>query len=270
MFSSSFKALATEAHFTNDMLAAGATQIYNANYANKGAYFQAFTSLSTGLERIGKLCLMLDHYIDSEGKFPDFVYMKNEIGHKIVFLYKKSVEIRRKRSIKFEFLQNLDSQIYQAILKVLSDFAEGDRYSNINLLVGGKQTRDPIYSWLQEIDVWFYKNCVTERKKQKVMTNAAIAAHALGNYTCVRHFSEMGTEITDVEEASIRTGIYEAVAPYRQLYVMHIIRYWVELLISLQYQAMRIGHDIPFFSEVFGRFYNEDSYIKTRKTWDSF
>jgi len=56
-----FKALLKEAQFTNEMLGSGATQIRNANYASKGVYFQAFTSLSTGLERIGKLCLMLEH-----------------------------------------------------------------------------------------------------------------------------------------------------------------------------------------------------------------
>jgi hypothetical protein len=65
--------------------------------------------------------------------------------------------------------------------------------------------------------------------------------------------------------------MYEAVAPYRQLYVLQIIRYWVELLSSLQYGAMGTGsQDIPFFTEVFAPFYNEDSYFKTRKIWDKF
>ena len=47
-----FNALCNEASFTKDILGAGATQIRKANYAQKGMYFQAFTSLSTGLERI--------------------------------------------------------------------------------------------------------------------------------------------------------------------------------------------------------------------------
>jgi hypothetical protein len=65
------------------------------------------------------------------------------------------------------------------------------------------------------------------------------------------------------------TGINEAVAPYRQLYVVQVIRYWTELLSSLQYKAMETGsQEIPFFSEIFAPFYNDDSYIRTRKTWD--
>ena len=68
-FSPTFKALLNEANFTKQMVGAGAMQIRRAGYANKGSYFQAFTSLSTGLERIGKLCLMLDYYLEHQA-FP--------------------------------------------------------------------------------------------------------------------------------------------------------------------------------------------------------
>jgi len=103
MFSETFKALNKEAQFTKEMLGSGATQIRNANYSAKGVYFQAFISLSTGLERIGKLCLMLDHFIDHSGKFPDFNYMKNEIGHNIGVIYEKSAAVVMKRSISMKF-----------------------------------------------------------------------------------------------------------------------------------------------------------------------
>lgn len=269
MFSDIFKSLLKEAQFTKEMLGSGATQIRKANYANKGVYFQAFTSLSTGLERIGKLCLMLDHFIDNDGKFPDVAYMKNEIGHKIEIIYEKSATIASKRSIIMEYLQNLDDPIHQAILKILSDFARGDRYSNIDLLVGSNQQSDPIASWYTEVDLPLYVLRVTEKKKQVIQRNAEVAGAALGQYAMVVHISETGSQITDLEDASHRTGIYQAVARYRQLYVLHIIRYWVELLVSLQYTSMQTKvDDIPYFTEVFAHFCNDDSYILTRKTWD--
>ena len=65
-------AFLNEAHFTREMLGAGATQIRQANYSQKGIYAQAFTSLSTGLERIGKLCYLLDTYIENGASFSDF------------------------------------------------------------------------------------------------------------------------------------------------------------------------------------------------------
>lgn len=271
MLSETFKALNKEAQFTREMLGSGATQIRNANYAVKGVYFQAFTSLSTGFERIGKLCLMLDHFIDHGGQFPDWDYMKNEIGHKITVIYEKSAAVVMKRSISMKFLQRLNDPIHQAILKVLSEFAQGDRYSNIDLLVGSKQSSDPIASWFKEVDLPLFEVRVSQRKKEAIRRDAAAIATMTGSYTRVLYTSETGTEILDVEEASYPTGFVEAVAPYRQLYVLQIIRYWVELLCSLQYVAMEAGsQDIPFFDELFAPFYNSDSCFRTRKRWDKF
>lgn len=269
MFSETFNALNKEGQFTKEMLGAGATQIRRANYATKGIYFQAFTSLSTGLERIGKLCLMVDHRID-KGKFPDFSYMKNDIGHDIIKLYERSRDVVRRRRIEFQFLGNLDNNIHQSIMRILSDFAIGDRYSNINLVIGAKKQADPVASWYVEVDESLYQTCVSVKRKETIRRNAAVISALLSDQFMVRHTSETGAPITDVEDASSRTGMVEAVAPYRQLYVVQIIRYWAELLTALQYIAMRHDvDDIPFFSEVFAPFYNADSYIRTRKTWDA-
>jgi hypothetical protein len=91
----------------------------------------------------------------------------------------------------------------------------------------------------------------------------------MGPFSNVVHISETGSEISDVEEASNRTGIYEAVAPYRQLYVLQIIRFWAQLLRELQCVAQSVSKEgIPFFSKLFAEFENDDAYIRTRKTWD--
>lgn len=269
MLTPTFQALLREAQFTKEMLGSGATQIRNANYASKVVYFQAFTSLSTGLERIGKLCLMLDHYIETEGAFPDFKYLKNEIGHKLGVLYERSQMVVKNRSIHLSLTKNLSDPVHQSILEVLHDFAEGDRYSNINLLTGSAKTSDPVSLWFNNVDLPLYRTRVTPRKKEEIARNAALAAQFLSQYASVLHTSETGSEITDFEEASYRTGIFEAVAPHRQLSVLQVIRYWVELIGKLEHIAQALpGEDIPCFGEVFALFYNEDSYMRTRKTWD--
>lgn len=268
IFTPSFQALLREAQFTKEMLGSGATQIRNANYATKGVYFQAFTSLSTGLERIGKLCLMVDHYIES-GTFPDSGYLKKDIGHKLKVLYEKSQSLIARRSIRLRFTKDLSDPIHQAILNVLHNFAEGDRYSNINLLVGSRTTVDPIALWFNQVDLPLYEVRVPKWKKEAIAQNPSIAAHLLEPYTSVLHTSETGTEITDLETASHQTGIFAAVAPHRQLSVLQIIRYWVELLGKLELIAQsQPGEDIPFFGEVFVLFYNDDVYMRTRKTWE--
>ena len=271
MFNETFKALLNEAAFTKEMLGSGATQIRRANYAQQGVYFQSFTSLSTGLERIGKLCLMLDHYIETKGEFPNAKFFQTKIRHDISLIYAESMKIIQRRRISLRFLSNLDEEIYQKILKVLSDFNSGDRYSNIDLLAGSPRARDPIKTWALEIDGLIFESRVSSAKKVKIKENALLVEQMVGSFTSVMHIAEWGDEMTSVEQASYQTGAWKAVAPHRQLLILQIIRFWVELLYELQHKAMAVGReDIPYFNEIFAGFCNPDSYIKTRKTWDRF
>lgn len=263
-----FHALLKEASFTKDMLGAGVTQLRKANYASKGIYFQSFVSLSTGLERIGKLCLMLDYYIDHSRRFPSFEYLKKDIGHSIDVLYRSAREIAEARGFTFRFGSSVDGPIHQSIISILSAFASGDRYSNINLLVGSKQVGDPIARWYSEVDLPLYETRVTARRKMRIQENAVFVAEHMSSWGAVYHGAEDGLELTDFREASVRTGIYEAVCGYRQLYILQLIRYWVELIGQLECLARaKGGQDIPFFGELFAMFYNDDSYFRSRRTW---
>ncbi|GEM87746.1 hypothetical protein [Meiothermus granaticius] len=260
-----FVALLKEAQFTKELLGSGATQIRQANYASKGLYFQSFANLSTGLERIGKLCLILDHYIETQGSFPDFKYLKNEIGHNLNLLQEKAEKMALHRGWPNPFPS---SAIHKAIVELLSEFAEGDRYSNFDLLVGANRQADPIASWYERVDLPLFESRVTAKKKHAIVGNAKLISSLIGPISSVLHISETGEEITDVENASRNTGVFEAVAPHRQLHVLQIIRAWVKLLGKLQHVAQALGRDdIPFFDELFAAFENDDAYMKTRKTW---
>src|SRR3989338_8176305 len=183
LFSPTFRALANEAQFTYEMVGSGATQIRGANYATKGMYFQAFTSLSTGLERIGKLCLMLDYYIETRGQFPDFNSLK-KLSHNLLLIYQKSREIATRRDTRFRFLRDLEQPIHQRVLSVLSGFAEGDRYTNINLLVG-KTSNDPVALWYEEVDRVLFEKRVSEARKTKIANNARLVERLMGSISHV-------------------------------------------------------------------------------------
>lgn len=264
-----FQALVEEATFTKEILASGVTQIRNANYARKGVYFQSFTSLATGLERIGKLCLMLDYYIKNSGKFPDMKFVQHQIGHDLQLLYTKSKDVVNHYSITFCFLNNIDGHLHQEILRILSAFAKGDRYSNINFLVTQTRDSDPIFDWYNSVDNALYDLRVSDKKKKTIETNAEIIDRMTSTFTMVRHSSESRNEINSVRDANYSTGMTEAISKYRQLYLLQIIRYWVELLGDLQYRASSINNEeIPYFSEIFAIFYNDDKYFRTRKTFE--
>ncbi|KKO65350.1 hypothetical protein VM94_00885 [Janthinobacterium sp. KBS0711] len=263
-----FNALIREATFTKEVLGAGATQIRVANYSTPGVYAQAFSALSVGFERIGKLCLMLDYYIDNNGKFPEFSYLKKEIGHKLEVLLSGSTEIIVRRKIKLEFLDDLNHPLHQAISQVLHDYAEGDRYTNINILTNGKMQNDPIAAWSKTVDDYIYNNLIGEKRKITIRNNATLAHAMVSEFSVVRHNSETGENISSYFDASFLTGKYKAVSPYRQLYVLQMIRYWTELLWELGRIAQSLGREeIPYFGDIFGGFYNSDNFFKSRKRW---
>lgn len=269
ILSENFNALLKEAQFTLEMLGSGATQIRRVNHTAKGTYFQALTSLSTGIERIGKLCLILNHYIETAGQFPSYDQMKNEIGHDIEKIYKRSQEIIEDQAISLEHLPDLDGPVHQAILRSLGNFAKGDRYSNINLLTGSKQARDPIADWFNGVDTKIYDTLVSGEKKNKIVHQARVINALIGDISYVLQTSETRDEINDLETASRVAGASAAIAPYRQLNVLQVIRYWTELLRRLQYIAQSLpDSDIPHFGEIFARFGNDDSFLRTRKTWE--
>ncbi len=264
-----FHTIVDEAQFTRDILGSGITHLGKANYGQRGMYFQAFTGISTGLERIGKLCLILDYYIQNNGIFPDDSFLKKEIGHDLNKIYQKSQLIIERDNIVLKYQNKIDDSLQVEILNILSRFAKGDRYSNIDFLVKGKYQSDPIKDWHEKIDLNLYKNRVSKKKKEKIQYNAKLIGELLGHATSVRHYSESREEINDVESASFLIGMTESISKYRQLYVLQIVRYWVELNRKLQYTAMELGNqDIPFMTEIFTIFNNQDSYFLTRKAYE--
>ena len=173
------------------MLGAGATQIRRANYATRSTYFQALTSLTTGLERLGKLGLMLDYRID-HGKFPDLNYLKNEIGHNISLIYSRTAQVISRRALAMQFLQNLNDPIHQAIVRILSDFAKGDRYSNIDLLVGAKRQSDPIEAWHIQVDQPLFNRYVSEKKEDMIRQRTGVITSVLAVASRTFPFSVFG------------------------------------------------------------------------------
>lgn len=265
-----FSAFLKESTFTKELLCQGVTQIRKANYSSKGLYYQSFVLLSTGIERLCKLCLILEHYIKTQGSLP----LYNEIrdySHRISRLFNRCEEIRKEYNIKLYFAYRMDENVRQSIIDLLDDFSKTTgRYSNINILTGQEENSvDCIEKWFNEVDVPLLEKHVSNNKKRKIQDRANYIGDMLNRFALVSFISESNTEISNAVEASRRTGEWEAVASYRQLYILQIIRYLVEVLEALGHKAMAINpNDIPHFSEIFGLFYNENSYFRTRKTWD--
>lgn len=129
---------------------------------------------------------------------------------------------------------------------------------------------DCIEQWFHNVDMPLYNRHVSPKRKADIQYKAELIGNIMNQFTMTHFTTEDNKELTNVVEGSQRTGMWEAVAPYRQFYMLQIIRYLAELLIGLGYKAMTIHpEDIPYFSEIFGLFYNDNTYFRSRKTWDN-
>jgi hypothetical protein len=262
-----FNALLKEAQFTSEMLSAGYEQIGKANYAKKGIYFQAFTSLSTGIERLGKICLILEYIISNKGNLPTDEYIKKEIGHDLEKIYLQIRKIKEKYKFNLEGLQDLDNKIYKNIISILSRFGKGDRYSNIDLIINKRGYIDPITSWYTDIDMEIFNNNVKKTKKDYIEKTSQFLDNILSQNSMVVHTSEDESQINTMYKYNFHSQIYYAVEQYRRIYVYQIIRYFVEILIGLQrYIQENNLFNIPYFSEIFSIYYWDEKYIRRRKT----
>jgi len=261
-----FRSLVNEAQFTGEMLGAGATRIGKANYASRGVYFEAFSLLSIGLERIGKLCVMLDYWIEY-GSFPENPKYIRKFGHNLEKLYAAGVEIAQRREIEFDWLSELNDSVHQSILSVLSDFAVSERYANLDQLLGASGKMDPMARWVSEVDEVLFDKRVSERKKKQILKNASLIHDRASHLMLVQHQAEDGSEISSVLDASMRTGKWEATAKYRRLYVLQVVRFWWEILRGLEWAARNAGLQPPFFGDIFGLFTNDDSYFLQKSDW---
>jgi len=262
-----FYAFLKEAQFTSEMLSAGYEQIGKANYAQKGIYFQAFTSLSTGIERLGKICLILEYIISNNINLPKEDYIKKNIGHDLEKIYLLVKNIQTKYNFKLNGLQDLDEKIYSNIIKILSRFGKGDRYSNLDLLTNNQNYIDPITNWYNEIDMDIFNNKIKRKKKEYIDITSKFLDNIMGNDSMIVHTGEDGAEINTIYKYNVQSQIYYAVEQHRRIYIYQIIRYFVEILFGLQHYIQNENlFEIPFFSEIFSIYYYDEKYIKRRKT----
>lgn len=134
-FSMEEKLLLIEGSLTAFALAEGLDCLRKANVYEKGMYYQAFFSLSIGLERLLKLIIIYDYRVRNNGNFPENKEIKAK-GHNLYEMFKIVVP------------NILKNNLYNSTINFLSDFAKTTRYYNLDVLTGKEtQKLNPLEEW---------------------------------------------------------------------------------------------------------------------------
>lgn len=120
------KLLHRESSLSAMNLGVGLTFLRKNNFAQTGFIYQAFFSLSVGIERLIKLILVYEYY-GQNNSFPPKNYLKAK-GHNLFNLYSEAEKLGANYNCLNYFDRFKNEPICQNILKNLSDFAEENRY----------------------------------------------------------------------------------------------------------------------------------------------
>jgi hypothetical protein len=270
IYSPEFRALNREASLAAHLVSAGVTTLNKANSGRTGLYAQAFFELSIGLERVAKLAILLDHMIDHDGTFPTDQELRTR-GHDVDGLVLEMKKLRTKYPTTDTLAQYPTGDIETAIVKFLSTFAKSTRYYNLDYLVGGraKAIGDPISTWWATVGKPILEKHYKGKRRGRDEARAMVLGALLDPVSMVQFTHEEGAPIADAHSMLVhsdQTGVVQKWAP---LYVLRIIRFSTVLVSDLSDEAgYKRRLNVPDMGDHFRIFYNEDSYLKTRKTWE--
>jgi hypothetical protein len=263
-----WRALAREAALGAEHIAFGATVLGRANYAQHAHYSQVFFSLSVGFERTCKLALLVDHAMDNGGRFPREDAVRS-YGHDLASLLSSVEKIAIRRGIDAQIPA---TQIHKDIISILSDFATNvTRYYNIDVLVGKSTvgpSDDPVATWYRKVTEPILAAHYTERRRDRDTANAHILETLMGPFSRVHHESETGEQIDSLYAGANATAMTKVAKPWERMHVFQIARFVGNIMSDLGGVTQTEGViEIPYFSEFFAIFRNDDSYFRSRKNW---
>ncbi len=270
--SPTFQALSREAALAAEHVAIGVTALGKCNYAQTAYYSQAFFALSIGFERSAKLAIVVNHAVENKGGVPSGHELKR-YGHNLRQLLDIADEIGKRVTQTDTSSACLPrTEIHRAIIDVLNDFASNvTRYYNLDVVTRGEKVQpsdDPVRKWHERVSMPILEKHWHPASKARVERNARTIDDLLGENALAQHHSESGKTLDSIYASSIATGQAEAVAPYTRMYVLQIGRFFSHLMSGLTSAAYTASaNDIPYLSEFFALFDNEDSYFKRRRNW---
>ena len=270
LYSPQWIALCREAAIASQSISAGLTALRRANYAATGLYSHAFFSLSIGLERLLKLIFIIDHTIQYNLTYPTEQDLRRRFGHDLEKLFTNAIRVHRRLPDRRQRYELSTDSLESEILGFLAQFAKTTRYYNLDYIVSGRvadSRDDPIQKWFETIGVQILAKHYSERQRKKDAQSAALADELLRDHALVLHTAEDGSPLTSIESAALQTGKNKVIQKYGTFYCAKIARFLYMVLYDLVYDANRAGLEIPYLSEFFFPFMNDDSYLLSRKTF---
>ncbi|MBQ9115063.1 MAG: hypothetical protein IJY07_03910 [Clostridia bacterium] len=269
-----FELINSECEFSEDLISTGITQLGKANLCKKSLYYQSFMCISTGLERLMKIIIILNEYYKN-----NYLLTQKQLkqkGHNLCVLFKECESIGKAYDIEVSFSE--PKYVYNTIIEILSDFSNtgnNNRYYNLNYIseantIGFELPKDATHRWYESLDYYIYENKISNKAKEKIVFQSQSLGNILDTCCRVNFTSENNTSINTTKIALFEIQKQSLCARYRCLFVSQIVRYLSTVLNHISHKLHLVDKEnIPFTNEYFTLFCNKDSYLLTRKTFNN-
>ena len=255
------RAISQEAHLSRALLGAGTTSMRLSSSGDPGRMYEAFFGLAHGIERIGKLILVADHYART-GVFmaPGEV---ERYRHDLKRLVRAVEGVATANGLTLDDAPSTDAGS-KAVVRFLTKFAETDRYFNLNRLAQGDSVTidDPIARWVSLVRAEAPPRRRSPARERQEAMNLSLARHLDENVPlAILDFTSLsGAALNSYEAMTAQTQLDERLAVEGMLLAIRPIRFLSRTIATFDY-----ARGLPVFTEFFDDWMMPDSHLRRRR-----
>jgi hypothetical protein len=257
------ESLLLETSLAASCLGNGLTEIRRYSFADKGRFFAGMFGVSVGLERILKVCVVLEHLLRTDA--PPNEEQLRGFGHRLSALLRVARELNKRHALGVDEAP-LSESLTDRIVVLLTAFAKETRYYNLNLVTGAQSSSsaEPLAAWARDIDAEIVKRHYRLSRARR--TNLAIAT-ALNNTPgiVVAHTADDGTPIEDFANFVAESALAETKRKYSVFYIHRIALFCIGILEGLDQRfnpRLYVGEPFRYLD------IRERAAILRRRRWD--
>lgn len=270
-FAPTYHLFLREATLARSSIVFGLNALRSAGVSERqGEFYTAAFQLSTAIERMLKLILILDFMASNAGSTPNQKQIKAYM-HDLASLFHSCKAVAQRRGI-IALDGLLPSSFEMRLLHVLSDFARDGRYFNLDA-IGGHRSAQDILPRLETMYAECFRSEVPERRQRRVSDQAVFMGAVLGDSTMVALHDLSGSTM-DLSQAAHSVGLYKETAPYMTRHAAVLLRGIISVLQSVGNVAQgttvegRKGRmDVPDFGEMVSFLPDDPVQLLRRRRW---
>lgn len=269
MLTPQFYLLAQECDLAKAALLGAFTAFSYMDVSKPGTMYSAFFQAATGLERLMKLVVVINHNVKHDLSNPTDSQLRN-IGHDLVVLYDRCAAIADELSLATPPWFKKEDDLERKMLVFLSRFAKGARYYNLDAIVGKRKTPDPIGEWVK-VHQLIAEEHIPYKKREKLNEEAIRYCDNLHAYGFDRWHDGQYVPVVDI---CYLTSLLQKGNPYCVWTLVCILKPFYELLDALCERAHEMeiakgidGPVIPHATEFFPFLLTTLDLVKRRKAW---